>query len=128
MERINFLEIGNNAKSKYEIYRILTVEGGMYLPPEKECSMTFISEIWIGDKKVGSSLTHSLIKLIQVLYSRDVSVWIVPQVTDLRSDNILQYLLDNWDGVSYLPHNFLERTPNRTCMANLCSRLFENHL
>ena len=45
MERINLLEIGNNAKSKYEIYRILTVEGGMYLPPEKECSMTFISEI-----------------------------------------------------------------------------------
>ena len=45
MEKINLLEIGNAAKSKHELYRILTVEGGMNLPPEKECSMTFISEI-----------------------------------------------------------------------------------
>ena len=45
IERINLLQVGNSAKSKHELYQILTVEGGMYLRPEKECSITFISEI-----------------------------------------------------------------------------------
>ena len=61
MERINLLEVENVAKIKHEIYRILTVEGGMYLPPEKECSISFISEIWIGDKKIRLFLLLSLL-------------------------------------------------------------------
>ena len=58
MEQINLLKVGNSAKSKHELYRLLTVEGGMYLPPEKETGMDFISEISIGDKKVSVYLLH----------------------------------------------------------------------
>ena len=53
-EQINLLKVGTKAQSKYELYRALVVEGGMYLPPEKETSMFFISQIVIGDKKVAS--------------------------------------------------------------------------
>ena len=42
---INILQVGTKAQSKKEIYRILVVEGGLYLPPEKEISMLFISQI-----------------------------------------------------------------------------------
>ena len=35
MKKINMLEIRNVAKSKHMLYRILTVEGGVYLPPKK---------------------------------------------------------------------------------------------
>ena len=52
---LNLQEIGLKAKSKAEIYRILTVEGELYLPPQKETNMQFISDIIVGDKKVGVS-------------------------------------------------------------------------
>ena len=35
MNTINLLEIGNKARSKAEIYRLLTVDGRLYLPPYK---------------------------------------------------------------------------------------------
>ena len=52
MKKINFLEVGIKAQSKNELYRIPTVEGGMYLPPEKEATMEFISDIAFYRKKV----------------------------------------------------------------------------
>ena len=52
---LNLQEIGLKAKSKTEIYRILTVEGELCLPPQKETNMQFISDIIVGDKKVGVS-------------------------------------------------------------------------
>ena len=53
MEKVNLVKLGNSAKSKHELYRVLTVESGLSLPPEKKTNMTYISEIYIGDKKVG---------------------------------------------------------------------------
>ena len=49
---LNLLFVGSKAQSKGELYRALTVEGGLYLPPQKECPMLFISQIAIHDKKV----------------------------------------------------------------------------
>ena len=49
---INLLNVGTKAQSKSEMYRALTVEGGFYLPPLKETTMEFISDVAIGDKKV----------------------------------------------------------------------------
>jgi hypothetical protein len=48
----NLRTLGIKAKTKGEIYRILTVEGHLYLPPEKETSIDFIREIIKGDKLV----------------------------------------------------------------------------
>ena len=42
---VNLLELGSKAQSKSEMYRLLVVEGGMYLPPEDQCSMDFVSDI-----------------------------------------------------------------------------------
>ena len=50
--KINILEIGAKAQSKAEIYRFLVVEGGVYLPPQKETSMLFISQIATNEKRV----------------------------------------------------------------------------
>ena len=49
---INLKEIGVRAQSKAEIYRILVTEGELFLPPIKETSMLFISQLAIGEKKV----------------------------------------------------------------------------
>ena len=49
---MNWLHVGSKAQSKQGLYRLLVVEGGLYLPPEKEVSMLFFSQVAIGDKKV----------------------------------------------------------------------------
>ena len=54
MERTSFNigELGLKARTKYEIYRLLTVEGQFYLPPVAETSIEFIGEIVRGEKSV----------------------------------------------------------------------------
>ena len=54
MERtkVKILEVGTKAQSKNELYRLLTVEGGMHLPPQEQTNMKFISDIAFGEKSV----------------------------------------------------------------------------
>ena len=52
MMSINVNQLGAKARSKHEMYRILTVEAKIYLPPQKECSIYFIRDIIQGKKKV----------------------------------------------------------------------------
>ena len=41
-------------KSKADIYKILTKEGQLYLPPIDECPMIFIKDVLMGKKKVSA--------------------------------------------------------------------------
>ena len=43
--RINLLDVGMKARSKSEIYKILTIKDGLFLMNIKECGMAFISDI-----------------------------------------------------------------------------------
>ena len=45
-------KIGAKAKSKQEINRILSTEGGIYLPPWREWNYNFVRDIISGDKNV----------------------------------------------------------------------------
>ena len=56
--RVNIAEIGTKAQSKAELYRLLTVEGGMYLPPQDQTNMEFISDIAFSVKRVGNHLIY----------------------------------------------------------------------
>ena len=49
---VNLMEVGTRAQSKAELYRLLTVEGNMYLPPQEQATMEFISDIAFQEKKV----------------------------------------------------------------------------
>ena len=49
--KANLLEVGTKDQSKNELYRLLIVEGGMYLPPQEK-NMKFISDIAFGKKSV----------------------------------------------------------------------------
>ena len=46
-------EVGSKAKFKLEVYRILTTEGGVYLPPSQQWNYNFIRDIITGEKRVG---------------------------------------------------------------------------
>ena len=42
---VNLLEIGEKARFKLELYKILTAEAHLYLPLYKYCSVDFIADI-----------------------------------------------------------------------------------
>ena len=52
---INLLEVGDKARTKGELYRILTAEGHLYLPPYKYCSVDFMADIIEGKRNVNRS-------------------------------------------------------------------------
>ena len=117
---INLAEVGVKAQSKSEIYRALVVEGSLYLPPQKEASMMFISQIAIGEKKVSALHSIHYILLLQALKSKDVIVCTVPHVNGLRSEDFINFLINKWNANEYLPDNWVKYVPNRSWLANLC--------
>ena len=52
--RITVLDLGIKARSKREVYRLLSTDGDEYLPPEKEANYDYLASILRGDKKVSS--------------------------------------------------------------------------
>ena len=52
MEKLTVTDVGIKAKSKLEVYRVLTTEGGVYLPPAKEWNYQYIRDIVTGNKLV----------------------------------------------------------------------------
>ena len=59
-KEINISSLGMKAQTKNKLYRILTVEAKLYLPPQKETSIYFIRGVVNGRKKVCNinSLKH----------------------------------------------------------------------
>ena len=62
---INLLEIGDKARSKSELYRILTVEGALYLPPYKFWSVDFMADKY---RRQADGESYSFIVLQSMLY------------------------------------------------------------
>ena len=50
--KINLNMLAIKARTKNEMYRLLTTEADMYLPPQKETSIYFVRDIIQGKKKV----------------------------------------------------------------------------
>ena len=83
--RIILYEVGIKAKSFKELYRLLTVEGGLYLPPSEYTNMSFISDICFGDKKVVFVWITIQTFHILALKADDVRVCTVPHLKGLRT-------------------------------------------
>ena len=54
MVTVSRAQLVGKMKSKADIYKILTKEGQLFLPPFDECPMVFIKDIMMGKKKVRS--------------------------------------------------------------------------
>ena len=56
----------------------------------------------------------------------EVRVCTVPHVKNLRTVDLIQFLIEKWDGEEYLPSNYMERSPFRSWVANLCNYYLTN--
>ena len=122
MERvsINLLEVGDKARSKSELYKILTVEGGLYLPPYKFWSVDFMADILEGNRNVSNNHLIVVIMVMQALESKDVAMRVLPHIAGLRTEDLLKFLIWECDAESYLPPRFNEINLYREWIGNLC--------
>ena len=123
---INLNILGVKARTKNELYRILTTEANMYLPPQKETSIYFVRDIIHNRKKVCFIYLNLT---LQALYMEDVKPRAVPQIKGLRVEDFVHFIETEVDGgVDFLPQNYQEITLNRQWIINLCkfSVLFKN--
>ena len=63
-KRVNLLDLGNKARTKLELYRLLTAEGQLYLPPYKLCPIDFISDLIIEKKMVQSPFNSTFKRIL----------------------------------------------------------------
>ena len=59
-DRLTIADVAVKANIKVEVYRVLTTEGGVYLPPIKEWNYQYVRDIITGNKLVGSSYKCTL--------------------------------------------------------------------
>ena len=93
---INLKEIGVRAQSKAEIYRTLVTEGELFLPPIKETSMLFVSQLAIGEKKVmlfNAQFSFYFHVGAQVRPGHCLSFTSYQRIEIQRSDRVFNYLL-----------------------------------
>ena len=51
-DHLTVYSLGIKARSKIEVYRLLTTEGGVYLPPVNEVNYQYLKSIIAGEKLV----------------------------------------------------------------------------
>ena len=49
---INWQEVSVHVRSKREIYQLMCLKGGYYLPPVEQADSDYIHDIMTGEKKV----------------------------------------------------------------------------
>ena len=117
--RINLNLLGIKARTKNELYRLLTTEANLYLPPQKETSIYFVRDI-VQDRKKVSLFFY--IFCVQAFYMEQVKPRSVPQIKGLRVEDFVYFIETEVDnGIDYLPQNYKEITLNRQWIVNLCT-------
>ena len=56
---LNWQEAAVKGRSKREIYRLMTMKGKYYLPPEDQTTSDFIHDVLVGMKKVSTLCSFS---------------------------------------------------------------------
>ena len=108
-KQITLNDISLKTKSKREVYLVLTVEGGLYLPPIMDSNKDYLQGIMNGTKKF--------------LYSKDVSVIKLPQIKSLSIKEILVFAKEHTNIEDYLPKYKCNKLPNRDWLINVINSI-----
>ena len=65
---MNINELTVVCQSKKEMYKILQVEGGIYLPPIEQANHKFVTEIVSGEKNVDNLINNLFLVLKEFRY------------------------------------------------------------
>ena len=87
--QLTISEISLKARSKKEVYTILSIEDGIYLHPISDANQSYLKGILTVKKKY--------------FLSKDIMVKRVPQIEHLRVKELINFASENCDIKSYLP-------------------------
>ena len=104
--------VGIKAKSKKEIYTVLTVEGGLYLPPLADANQKYLKAILLGEKKY--------------LLCKDIFVTKVPYIENLRVKDIVWFAASHVDIKSCMPEYEYNKDPQREWICNIANTLLKD--
>ena len=121
LEEINLLELGAKCRSKYELYRLLTWEANLFLPPYKEWSVEFITDYLQGKKVTIRYPLFLSILFLQVLNCREVTIKSLPQIDWLTAEDLYLFLVEHCEAEDFLPKLKKRRFPNRQWLSSLCT-------
>ena len=102
-------DVAIKARSKKEVYYVLTTEGGIYLPPIIDANSSYLKEIVRGTKLF--------------LYSKNVKVIKVPQIKKLFVNDILKWGKSKTNIDAYLPTYKYVKFPNREWICNVLNTI-----
>ena len=108
-EQLTTNEVGVKYKSKKELYKLLSTEGNLYLPPMLATNKGYLSGVMMGDKKC--------------VTCEDVRVIKVPQIEGLTIKEILEFARSKINIKEYLPEYDYEREHNREWLWNVIHSL-----
>ena len=102
--------ISIKARSKKEIYMVLSLEGGIYLPPILDANSKYIKDIMTDSKKY--------------LYWKNINTIKVPHIKSLEIKNIITFARQHCQVDNYLP--VYSKLPNREWLCNIINILIPN--
>ena len=73
---------------------------------------------------------HYVFQFMQVLilFSDEVKVCQVPHIKGLRSENVIDFIINKLDGEDYLPSNYVAYPPNKTWLWNVGMFIFDCYM
>ena len=86
---ITINDISIKARSKKEIYMVLSLEGGIYLPPILDANSKYIKDIITGSK--------------EYLYWKNINTIKVPHIKSFEIKNIITFARQHCQIDNYLP-------------------------
>ena len=108
-KQINLNDTSIRARSKKEVYLVLTAEGGLYLPPILDSKKSYLKGIMIGTNKF--------------IYCKDVSVIKLSQIKSLSIKEVLNYSINNTNIKEYLPEYSFDKLPNREWLCGVVNTI-----
>ena len=115
-KEITISDIVIHAKSKKEIFHVLTVEGGLYLPPINDSNKKYIQNIMKGFKKF--------------FYAKNVKVVKTPHIKGLSIKEIIAWAKDNQTLIATCQHianiNILTEIGSATNWIQLRTKSFKS--
>ena len=101
-------ELGTKAKSKMDLYRLLSIDLGWFLPSYRRCPTRYLRQLLSGEKKV--------------LLVTDVKTFDVPQYSELSVRKLYPYIKDTQDLNVFFPDYDNSELPERKFMISvLCT-------
>jgi len=95
--KISRMQLSNFMKSKEDTYKVLAVDGQVFLPPEPHCTMKFLSQIMSGKKRF--------------FFNHHAKMITVPRFAELSAKSILQLIDGNEFFMEYLPDYDVRKRP-----------------